>query len=486
MLLCIFVLGFVYRMFLIEHVGLRVELGDWFIESAEEISIFKYNMIKSTKSMGLPIILSILFRFCDPTLTNLSHFNIIIGTLSILLIFSLAYLLLDNENIALISSLFLALSPLHIVESVGPEYSIAAIFFTLLTLNLLVMFIDNERWIFLLMSILTLIITVVTRGEYIIVVILSFLALLFMSKKKYHWSIYPIICLFFLLLLPYLIWLMHIYLSGFWLDNPNLHYSGTIFSKIIQVTFSDLLQNIFIPFYRDDILSFNFILFETGVILGLNKHKRPVLFISAYYLLFFIAANTGHVSEGLGAAFKYYLNLVPAICLLAATGVYEGLRLFSKKMIRISVASLLIVFFFLQFFKGIGAARYDNDGGYAYHKHQEILALKAHVSEIDRTAYFILSGVSIIDSALGIKNSNIIDIQNMEQLKALSLKPEGLYYFYSGYFFKAIDKSEGWHRIESKHIQERLMQDYELKEIFRTNINAKEVFLYQLNYIEPN
>lgn len=485
-LLSVLVLGFVYRMFIVEHVGLRVALGDSFIEKAEEISVFKYNMAVSSKSIGLPVILSILFRFCDATLTNLYNFNTMVGTLSIPLIFSLAYLLFQDEAIALISSLLLALSPLHIVESGGPEYSIAAIFFTLLTLNLLVMFIHNERWAFLLMSILALLLTVVMRNEYIIVALLYFLGLLFFSQKRYHWNLYPTLCLFFLALLPYLVWLTYGYVGKFWIDKLSPYHSGGIFYRFIEVTFSDLLENIFIPFHREDILLLNFILLEVGLILGFNKYRKPVFFVATYYLLFFIAANSGHGSEGLAQAFKYYLNLVPAICILAAVGIREALRLFRERKFRIGFASLLIVFFLLQFFRGVEAARYDKDSGYAYHKHQEILALQAHVSEIDINAYFLVNGFSIINSVLGIKHSNVIYIQNSEQLKALSLKPKEKYYFYSGYFLETKDKNEGWHRIEPKQIQDQLKNNYEFEDIFRTNINAKEISLCRLNYIGSN
>ena len=488
-LLLILILGAVYRMFIVESIAVRPELGSFFIENALALSDFEHNMTSSKKAVGFPVILSVLFRFCDATLTNLYHFHTILGTLSFLLLFCFAYLSFANETIALIATSLFALSPLHIVQSGGSEPTLTAIFFSLLTFSLLLMFVRKGQLIFLFMSMLSLILTIPIRHEYITVAILFFLGLLFLHRHQYHWSIYPIMLFFVIVLLPYYTWFTARYFGNVWIDKVDGNTTALV-ARAVQLTFGDLVHNIFIPFKRSDILAFNFILLEAGLILGFKKYRKDILSIFAYYLMFFSAISFGHPNEGLEQTFKYYLSLVPPMCVLAAMGIYQIIVLFDSRLLKVGTVAILMSFFLPQFWGGVEAARYDNKTDtYVYKKHQELLVLQKHQAQINPDADFITSGPSIINTVLNFKKSQLMDIQNLEQLNHFDQKKD--YYIYRGYFEKKKDRLESWHRVPFEKMIEKLKASYEIQEVFRFDIKSirfrdHEIFLGKLNRKKPS
>lgn len=152
---------------------LDINAANWFIKIGLIQNCFytsrdSYSCVAMPRSHGFPFVIGLLFFVFGVNLDTPFILNIIFGTLSVVLIFLLTYLLFKNEIIGLYASFLLVISPIHILYSISAQSITISLFFVLssLTLYLLYSQIKKDK-IFLLFSFL-LVFTMRLRYETLI------------------------------------------------------------------------------------------------------------------------------------------------------------------------------------------------------------------------------------------------------------------------------------------------------------------------------
>ena len=136
---------------------------------------------------GYTFLLSIIFRLFEANILSVFFFNLIIGSLSIILMFLFCYSLFRRNSIALVSAFMLAILPKHIYFSrVGASENLW-VFFALLTLTSLVLSIkiNNLKIYFLTFSLFAYLGEIKTESLALIVI---FVIYFFLNRKKVSFS----------------------------------------------------------------------------------------------------------------------------------------------------------------------------------------------------------------------------------------------------------------------------------------------------------
>ncbi len=155
-LLIIFLSGFYIRFFYIPHINNLYYDEDGYLDSAKNIAKLGENCLClyndescnlcgiSYKNIGFNLLLSIPIKFFGQSQNLGFNFVALFGSLTIITIFLFVYLLFKKEDIALYSSLILALYPLHIKLSGSINSEILSLFFIILTFIFLLLYIDTK------------------------------------------------------------------------------------------------------------------------------------------------------------------------------------------------------------------------------------------------------------------------------------------------------------------------------------------------------
>jgi len=196
-LLIIFLSGFAIRMFVFPHFHLMYIDEPWNMEIAKNIAyknepvVCRYSYPDSEacfltqKPPGWPFLVSLLYRIFGPGSAVAFNLNVIVGSLSIILIFAFTYLVFNNEKVSLWASFLLSFAPIHVLWSGSAETTIASAFFILLTMIPFVIYIKTMEKNILTLAILLLVFSVFVRFENVILILIIFLIYLkFFSTKK--------------------------------------------------------------------------------------------------------------------------------------------------------------------------------------------------------------------------------------------------------------------------------------------------------------
>jgi len=134
----------------------------------------------SLKSIGFTALLAVFIKIFGLSASVAFNTTAFIGTISIALMFFLAYLLFQKESTALFSALILAFHPLHIRWSGSVSAEIVSLFFILVTFTCLLLYI-KQKVLIPISLILILFFTLSIKEENVI--ILLFFILPFLTKK---------------------------------------------------------------------------------------------------------------------------------------------------------------------------------------------------------------------------------------------------------------------------------------------------------------
>jgi 4-amino-4-deoxy-L-arabinose transferase-like glycosyltransferase len=309
LLLLIFLLGFFLRFTVPEYHKMYVD-EQWNMEVGKNIlekgkvelcsyeNYDKLSYITYMKTAGVPFIYSLSFLIFGVDNFVAIKTSAFLGSLSILLIFLVGFLLFKNEKVAIFSAMFLALFSLHIYWSASAETNIAFIFFILLTLLSFLLYfkVDNFRMELLAISSLTY--TLQTRREALF--LLPLIALFFLLfdenlkkkvKNKKFWIPFLICAMFFFA------WLFQLQISSKFLisnyidsreflkNNPHGISFGLNYFQLerFKKNSFEYSKNLLLGYYFPLVIS---ILIIIGL-LDFSK-KKELIFSLSLFLIFFL------------------------------------------------------------------------------------------------------------------------------------------------------------------------------------------------------
>ncbi|MFC1752951.1 ArnT family glycosyltransferase [Thermoproteota archaeon] len=270
------------------------------------------------------------------------NFSAVIGSLSILIVFLIGYLMFDNKGIALFSAFLFNLIPVHLRFSGSTQSEITSLFLILLTLLAMFTYLRLQKKMSLFLLISTSALAIYARPENGILLLLIPLSILLYKENLSKSKVETVqqITIFLgataFLLIPYII---HLYLVVF--AYPAADYHDTLFTRLSYLK-SHLPGNILFWFSNAHPILFTiFAIF--GSMRMPKKHKRNALFLLLWFFLFLILYSQYGYGDMLDSYNddRYSLNLYISIVLLAAFGIREFIYLFKAKKI---ITMLVIAF----------------------------------------------------------------------------------------------------------------------------------------------
>jgi len=134
------------------------------------------------KTTGTPLRFSISFLF-GVNNYHAIYTNIILGSLSIIIMFALSYLLLNREDIAIYSSLLFATYPLYILWSSSASTNMPGLFFFLLTLTTFLLYLKTRTYKAYTLSILSLAYLIHVRIEFVYMITILIIVYIFYDER---------------------------------------------------------------------------------------------------------------------------------------------------------------------------------------------------------------------------------------------------------------------------------------------------------------
>jgi 4-amino-4-deoxy-L-arabinose transferase-like glycosyltransferase len=442
-LFVIFLLGFFLRMYIAPHThrlffdeDIYLEIGKEILERgkgslcnyADADGCYEYDLMKWPN--GYPFILAITFLFFGVSEAVAFNLMIFLGSLSIILVFLISYLLSGKEEIGLYSALLFALIPLHIMWSATTASEPVLIFFTLLAVFCLIMATKTNSWKTCGLALVALAYAIQIKAEGgILLALAGFIILLFgrnwikkLKDKKFlfFWM------LFFFLITPYLI---HIsYAAKF---DP---WGATGKKFALGHARRNLPENLLFWIQGYPTIEHP-TLFTVLAILGtfycIDKRARIFLLLLVWFMLFFwlyVFFYAGSVRYGVDV--RYSLNCYPPLIILGGYGLYALKRAISKKingkLITIILISLVLAtsYFYLPSISTPAEKIEEARQAREYHK----FALKM-LEKLDENCY-ILSHVPSIYLVAGRNSLQTWNAQNKERMKSLFEKTDCVIFDY--------------------------------------------------------
>lgn len=301
------------------------------------------------KPLMFSFILSLAFLFFGINSFAVISVSVIFGSLSIILIFLLAYLLFRQREIGLWSALLLALNPMHITWSKAAETNITSLFFTLLAFVLFLFYFRVRDRKILLLGLLTIAFAVNIRPENGILIILVFLLFYLFGhdllklevKKVMDRGFWIWITLFIIMLVPYFIFFSNNIATGgytctggkcypqlFSLDAIKNNWETYGLFSFFSYTFHPLILSLLA------LLSFFFA----------RKKLKELVFLWVFFLSFYfvvIANNLVHV--------RYIIPLYAPVTILAGFALFR-LNLYLKKYLKVFAVLVFLILIMASFY----------------------------------------------------------------------------------------------------------------------------------------
>lgn len=270
--------------------------------------------------------------------------NAVVGSVSVILIFLLIFLLFKNSSLALLGAFMFSFIPVHLKYSGSSSLGIFSVFFVILCLILLEIYIKSKKHSLFLLFLFSLLYTVQIRPEnFLLIFIFSFYLWIKLGKKirrlfstKYLVSIF----IFLVMLIPLI---LLIYYSSNVAHSPG--WDDSLSTRI------NYLKNHFIPnlfFFIDH--NFNSIMlpifFLLGCITFYFKDKKQLCYYGLFFLLFLIMYSSYHIGHmtTFGDSVRYSLIFFIPLIIVSIKGVEVVLK---NARINRKVLILLIILIFL-------------------------------------------------------------------------------------------------------------------------------------------
>jgi len=155
---------------------------------------------------GYAFLLTVAFYVFGSSVYSIAGFNLIISTLTVLVVFLLTFTIIKNERYSLLAALVLCLMPLHIFYSMHSSARETALFFVSLAFLLFFIAVQNKKRKTLLLASVSIFVALTIRMENLIyVLLLAASTPLFFKRSDLKKLVLPVGVLFLLLILmvPY-------------------------------------------------------------------------------------------------------------------------------------------------------------------------------------------------------------------------------------------------------------------------------------------
>ncbi|NIO20157.1 MAG: hypothetical protein GTN76_05280 [Candidatus Aenigmarchaeota archaeon] len=282
------------------------------------------------KPIMFSFILSLAFLIFGVSSLAAISVSVLFGSLSIILIFLLAYLLLRETEIGLWSALLLALNPIHIAWSKTAETSITSLFFIMLVFVIFFCYLRVRYNKVLLLGLFVTAFAVNMRPENIILLImLIFLFYMFgrdllkpeikkiMNKKFWVWGAILIV-----MMIPYFTFLSDAMGGNKYLCSGDECYSQ-IFSLDTAKKNWEMYGLLSFFSYRFHPLIVSFLVLLS--LLFIRKNFKEILFLWVYFLLFYtIFIMFNYLTS------RHLLPLYLSLSVLAGFAIFQ-LNVYLKK-----------------------------------------------------------------------------------------------------------------------------------------------------------
>jgi len=277
----------------------------------------------------------------------------ILGSLTIVLVFYILYLLFKNEEIGLYGAIIFLLLPLEMVTTGTSAVRTTSLFFVALTLLLYLLSIKIDSIKMWSLFAVTLSYTLYVRHENIILLgplTLGFFLfyhkgkiLEFFSVKNLKKFSIPLL-IFLIMSIPFFHWMLF----------KNVYYGQPTFAfKYFKVMAPIMIENMFSPpkmFIRQIFNPFLSVLFFLSLFLLFDKKlRKPLIFLWSIFIVFFLIIASYFQTPGFpevmsGDYIRFMQNLDIAYALIISVIVYT----FKKKQ-NYNMYLFLIVFFLVIF-----------------------------------------------------------------------------------------------------------------------------------------
>lgn len=342
-LVAIFLLGFIIRMFLIPHLHMmyldepgNIEVAKNLLKSgrAEICEYINYNETRcynTFKSVGWPLIISIAFAIFGVNNHVAINLTALFGSLSVILIFLMAYLLFKKQSPALWSALLLALLPLHIQYSGSSVNNISALFFALAGMVFALVYLNVRDSRMGVLALSTFFYTAQIRPESILLLpLVLFMYFLFGGKIRGVVRAKTIIGSLFIVLIflvPYAIQFQIL-----WRANIRQYKEPYLNADNWQSNLSRIVYGI------TNYGNWIFVVFVILGILSLLKLRANVgLFLIMWLLLFLVVYLSTKEYQH-----RYLIILYPSTILMAAYGIF-----WLSNVLKSSKGRMLLTAFFV-------------------------------------------------------------------------------------------------------------------------------------------
>jgi hypothetical protein len=292
LLLLIFLAASALRIFVFPPHHLLYIDEPWFMETAkgmlasgkpllnEYVDFGVQSQIVYPKSIGWPFLIAIAFRIIG--ISNLVAIDLsgVLGSLSVILVFALAYLLFSRADAALWSALVAALLPLHIVWSATAETTVPSIFFALLTLVLFMLCFKTQEFRMLFPAMAALAFALQMRIEYALLLVLVFAMFILFDPRPKNKLALRFLAPFLLLLIASSVTIPQLVLQrGLQEDIYHKSYFGLgLFSRNLGFGTGIVTSNFSLMFIGVTAL---------GLFMCLRQKRKALSFLAFWFALFF-------------------------------------------------------------------------------------------------------------------------------------------------------------------------------------------------------
>lgn len=337
----IFLIGLVFRMFLVPHT--TYNFGDEAHGISEATSIashgqytscpnydYKGNCIGVGSSMhpaSHPLILALSFAIFGADYDVAFNTVALLGSTSIIMMFIFCLLFFTNERIALLSAFLLSLTPIHMFLSGTSEFRLTSILFILMTLSCFLLYLENESYRLLLLAFSLLAFTTQTMPEMILTVLfVAFIFVLFDKRFRQRMT-----CLRFWLCLALL----------FFLITPQMIKTATnLLNEPSWRVFSEVLSYQYLKIHLKENLGFWFLsiyhppfmtLFAlAALIIPWRIYLKQKVFLGTFFVILFLFYSSYSLGSFRGLV-RYTLALYVPLVVLASLFVHTVTRNITKR-----------------------------------------------------------------------------------------------------------------------------------------------------------
>jgi len=267
---------------------------------------------------GYPFLIGVLFLFTGTSETSAHYATAIISSLTILMVFFIAYLLFKNEKIGLFASFIFALIPIAIRWAPTTSAGTVFVFFSGLTIFGFLFYFKNGKNRALLFSLASLAYTIQIRPEGIL--LLGVILVMFLFFKKDLFNIMEkkgfliLLIVFALLIVPHLVHLDSVNKEKWGAGNEEEKIGVEHIDENLEVNSMFFFENTRFP-----------VAFTVLSLIGLALRKawREKIVLGLWFLSFFVLYLLFYAgSFNYGVDVRFSLTLYIPIAILAGCGAF--------------------------------------------------------------------------------------------------------------------------------------------------------------------